>query len=149
MDVTNHQPSARAGAWMRANRAELVERLGRATRRDGRIYPLNGLMLRRESAPTEMGHGMSYLSLCVIAQGSKEVMLGDNRYRYDPAQYLIATAALPIATRVVEASEERRTPSRSSPGERPRPACACTSTQPWSAQSWSRLDMSHRVTSLL
>lgn len=107
MDVTNHQPSAREGAWVQANRAELVERLVRATRRDGRIYPLNGLMLRRESAPTEMGHGMSYLSLCVIAQGSKEVMLGHNRYRYDPAQYLIATAALPIATRVVEASEER------------------------------------------
>jgi len=50
---------------------------------------------------------MSYLSLCVLAQGSKEVMFGDNRYRYDPAQYLIATAALPIATRVVDASEER------------------------------------------
>ena len=107
MDVTNHQPSEREGAWARANREELVERLGRATRRDGRSYPLNGLMLRRESAPTEMGHGMSYLSLCVIAQGSKEVMFGDNRYRYDPAQYLIATAALPIATRVVDASEER------------------------------------------
>jgi len=107
MDVTNHQRSAREGAWAQANREELAERLGQATHRDGRIYPLNGLMLRRESAPTEMGHGMSYLSLCVIAQGSKEVMLGDNRYRYDPAHYLIATAALPIATRVVEASEER------------------------------------------
>ena len=77
MDVTNHQPSEREGAWARANREELVERLGQAVRRDGRIYPLNGLMLRRESAPTEMGHGMSYLSFCVIAQGSKEVMLGD------------------------------------------------------------------------
>jgi AraC-like DNA-binding protein len=107
MEVTNHQPSEREGAWARANREELVERLGRAMRCDGRIYPLNGLMLRRESAPTEMGHGMSYLSFCVIAQGSKEVMFGDNRYRYDPAQYLIATAAVPIATRVVDASDER------------------------------------------
>ena len=32
------------------------------------------------------------LSFCVIAQGSKEVLLGDERYRYDPAHYLIATA---------------------------------------------------------
>jgi AraC-like DNA-binding protein len=43
----------------------------------------------------------------VIAQGSKEILLGDNRYRYDPAHYLIATAALPIASRVAEASPER------------------------------------------
>jgi hypothetical protein len=27
----------------------------------------------------------------VIAQGSKEVLLGDSRYRYDPAHYLLAT----------------------------------------------------------
>jgi AraC-like DNA-binding protein len=106
MDVTNNPPSKRAAQWARSNREELVERLGQALRHDGRIYPLKGLMLRRESAPAEMGHGMSYLSFCVIAQGSKEVVLGDNRYRYDPEQYLIATAALPIATRVVEASEE-------------------------------------------
>jgi AraC-like DNA-binding protein len=43
----------------------------------------------------------------VIAQGSKEVLLGGDRYRYDPAHYLITTAALPIATRITRASEER------------------------------------------
>jgi AraC-like DNA-binding protein len=45
--------------------------------------------------------------LCVIAQGSKELLLGDSLYRYNPAQYLISTAALPIASRVVEATPER------------------------------------------
>jgi AraC-like DNA-binding protein len=64
-------------------------------------------MLRRASAPTEMGHGVSYPSFCVIAQGSKEILLGESRYRYDPARYLITSAALPIATRVIEASPER------------------------------------------
>jgi hypothetical protein len=43
----------------------------------------------------------------VIAQGSKEVLLGENRYPYDPTHYLIATAALPIASRVIDASPER------------------------------------------
>jgi AraC-like DNA-binding protein len=43
----------------------------------------------------------------VIAQGSKEILLGDNRYRYDPAHYLITTAALPITSRITEADEER------------------------------------------
>jgi AraC-like DNA-binding protein len=33
--------------------------------------------------------------------------LGDDRYRYDPAHYLIATATLPVAVQITEASEER------------------------------------------
>jgi AraC-like DNA-binding protein len=43
----------------------------------------------------------------MIAQGSKEVLLGDDRYRYDADHYLVTAAALPTATRVTEASEER------------------------------------------
>jgi AraC-like DNA-binding protein len=43
----------------------------------------------------------------VIAQGSKEVLLGGDCYRYDANRYLITAAALPTATRVTEASEER------------------------------------------
>jgi AraC-like DNA-binding protein len=42
----------------------------------------------------------------VVAQGSKEILLGDRRYRYDPAYYLIVTAELPIASRITEASKE-------------------------------------------
>jgi AraC-like DNA-binding protein len=43
----------------------------------------------------------------VIAQGSKEVFLGDDRYQYDPMHYLLATSELPIVTCVLEASQER------------------------------------------
>jgi AraC-like DNA-binding protein len=43
----------------------------------------------------------------LIAQGSKEILLGDKRYQYDPAHYLISTVALPYATWISEASEER------------------------------------------
>ena len=50
---------------------------------------------------------MSKSALCVIAQGSKEIWLGDDRYRYDPAHYLITTAELPVAGQITEASEER------------------------------------------
>ncbi len=49
---------------------------------------------------------MSFPAFCVIAQGSKEVVLGDRRYRYDPAHYLIATAELPCASRITEASPD-------------------------------------------
>ena len=46
-------------------------------------------------------------AFCVIAQGSKQILLGDSRYQYDDAHYLIATAALPIISRITEASPER------------------------------------------
>jgi AraC-like DNA-binding protein len=107
IDMTNNEHSAREVQQAQASREELVERIARAIRDDGTAEPLAGLRLRRASAPTGLGHGVSFPSFCVIAQGSKELLLGDSRYRYNPAQYLISTAALPIASRVVEASPER------------------------------------------
>ncbi len=106
MDSMNHRQPAREVQRAHASRDELVERIARAVRDDGTAEPLAGLRLRRASAPTELGHGVSFPAVCVIAQGSKEVLLGDHRYRYDPAHYLVATAELPIASRVVEASPE-------------------------------------------
>lgn len=90
-----------------ASRAELARRLARAVTDDGAAEPLAGLRLVRQSLPTPLGHGTSSAALCVIAQGSKEILLGERRYRYDPAHYLITTAELPIATRITEASPER------------------------------------------
>jgi len=107
MDLMNHQQSAREAHRAQASREELVERIARAIRQDGTVEPLQGLHLNRSSSPTELGHGVSYPAFCVIAQGSKEILLGDNRYRYDPVHYLITTAALPVAVRITEASEER------------------------------------------
>ena len=92
---------------LRAGRAELAALIARAVHEDGTVEPLEGLRLRRASAPTEVGHGVTALAFCVIAQGSKEIWLGDRRYRYDPAHYLIATANLPVASRITEASPER------------------------------------------
>ena len=107
MDLMNRPQSESEAHTAQASRDELVERIARAIREDGTVEPLEGLLLRHASSPTELGHGVSYPALCVIAQGSKEILLGDHRYRYDPAHYLITTAALPIASRITEASEER------------------------------------------
>lgn len=92
------------GQQAEASRNELVARIARAMPDAGRGEPLPGLQLVRASAPTPMGHGTSYPSFCVIAQGSKEILLGEQRYRYDPAHYLITTAELPMATRITQAS---------------------------------------------
>ena len=43
----------------------------------------------------------------MIAQGSKEIFLGNERYVYDPGRYLLVTAELPLVGHVLEASRER------------------------------------------
>ena len=90
-----------------ANQAELRERLVRAIPEDGRVEPLEGLTLHRSSRAMEPLHSVSHPSLCIIAQGSKEVHLGDRRYQYDPYHYLLVTAELPLVGQVLEASPER------------------------------------------
>lgn len=85
---------------------ELVRRISRALPRDGRNEPIPGLRLHRASRPTELRHGVYDPSFCVIAQGSKEVLLGQERYRYDPAHYLLATVELPVVSHVTKASPE-------------------------------------------
>jgi AraC-like DNA-binding protein len=107
MDVMNGWQGEREMERVHASRAEFVERLVRLIRHDGSVEPMAGLTLHRASAPTGLAHGVSFPSFCLIAQGSKEVLLGDNRYRYDDAHYLIATVALPYAAQIIEASPER------------------------------------------
>jgi hypothetical protein len=58
------------------------------------------------SSPTQPLHGVIAPAFCVIAQGSKVVLLGDDHYRYDPAHYLLVTAELPVVGQIVEASPE-------------------------------------------
>jgi hypothetical protein len=107
MNVILHQQGERAAQWLQANREELVERMARAIREDGTVEPLPGLYLTRLSSPLEPVHGVTKPSFCVIAQGSKEILLGDSRYRYDPYHYLLATVEIPSISQVLEASKEQ------------------------------------------
>jgi AraC-like DNA-binding protein len=91
----------------KANWEELAERIARAVPRDGSAEPLRGLHLNRASSATGPAYGVAYPSFCVIAQGSKEIHLGEERYRYDPYHYLLATVELPVVIQHVEASREQ------------------------------------------
>lgn len=66
-----------------------------------------GLALYRASSPSHHDATVYEPSLCVTAQGAKEVLLGNETYRYDAAQSLLAAVGLPVASRVVEASPGR------------------------------------------
>ncbi len=107
MDIMNHQQEEREAEWMQANREELVERIARAIRQDGTTQPLQGLHLYRHSFPLEQVYSVVEPSLCVVAQGSKEFLLGDSRYLYDSLHYLLVTVDLPNVGQVLEASKER------------------------------------------
>src|ERR671916_42111 len=107
MDLMNHQQSERETQRAQAGRDELAERVARAVGEDRAVEAPGGLRLLRQSSPTPKEHGVSSPAFCVIAQGSKEVLLGDDCYRYDANHYLITAAALPTATRVTGASVER------------------------------------------
>ncbi|YAG15868.1 AraC family transcriptional regulator CmrA [Nostoc sp. DSM 114161] len=107
MDLMNDPQAKREASRAQANRDELTERISQAIRKDGTIEPLKGLHLNRSSSPWECVHSVSVPALCIIAQGSKEVLLGSDRYQYDPMHYLLATIELPIASQILEASKEQ------------------------------------------
>src|SRR5215211_2152114 len=79
MDLMDRPRSEREAPGARAGRDELVERIARAVREDGAVEAPGGLRLLRASSPTPKDHGVSSPAFCVIAQGSKEVLLGDDR----------------------------------------------------------------------
>ena len=98
-------------------RKELAERIARAVPADGVTEPLPGLRLARASTSRQKMFGVLDPTFCVIAQGSKKIYLGGNPYTYDPYNYLLATAELPVVGWVLEASERHpyfgaATPSR-------------------------------------
>ncbi len=87
-----------------SDRTELAERIDAHISHDGRKEVRPGLYLNRTSQVGEVVYAVAEPSLCVIAQGSKEVFLGNLAFRYDPAHYLVSTMALPISGKVLEAS---------------------------------------------
>lgn len=105
--LINNPQAKREADRAQANREELTERIAQAIRQDGTIEPLKGLHFNRASTPSECVHSISIPAFCVIAQGSKEVLLGSDRYQYDPMHYLLATVELPISSQILEASSEK------------------------------------------
>jgi AraC-like DNA-binding protein len=62
------------------------------------------LTLHRRSAPTEPLHCIYSLGLGVIAQGGKQVLLGDEVINYAPGQSMLTTIDLPVVSHVTQAS---------------------------------------------
>lgn len=88
--------------------AELASAVGRQTPSDGgHNTTIPALTLSRYSSPSDLVAVVYEPSLCVVVQGAKEVVLGDEKFRLDPARYLLVSVELPASARVVEASLRR------------------------------------------
>lgn len=60
--------------------------------------------IRHSRANTELMHGVAQPALCIVAQGSKSVMLGQEVYEYDASRMLVYSVNLPVAGRITRAS---------------------------------------------
>jgi len=88
--------------------AQLIEIIQRHAPGDGsHSCAIPGLCLLHSATPTMPMPVVYEPTLCVIAQGRKQVVLGKQIYTYDPASCLIASVDLPVVGSVIEASPEQ------------------------------------------
>jgi AraC-like DNA-binding protein len=88
-------------------RAELAATIDRLTKVDGaHETTIPRLMLARASQMQHPVHAMYEPAFCVLAQGSKRVLLGNEVYIYDGTRYLVASQNLPVSGQVIDASPE-------------------------------------------
>ncbi|MBX8601292.1 AraC family transcriptional regulator [Pseudomonas cichorii] len=84
----------------------LVDLISRHTPTDGiHPTPIAGVSLVRSGSPTAPMPVVYEPTLCLIAQGRKQVMVGTTSYIYDAAKYLVASVDIPVTGSVIEASE--------------------------------------------
>ncbi len=89
-----------------------LEALGRSIARwtvkgDQLMTAIPGLSLFRQGEPTQPTSYMQEPSICLIAQGVKRILLGEDTYVYDTHHFLITSLDLPTVVEVIKASRER------------------------------------------
>ena len=66
-----------------------------------------GLTLYRRDEPSEPISIMYEPRICVVAQGAKRVLLGDETYVYDAHHFLITSVDMPTFAQIIKASKEK------------------------------------------
>lgn len=90
-----------------AYQAELARLIEQHTPGNGtHATSIPSLFLLRSSDIAYPSFSVHEPGICIIAQGAKVVILGEERYTYGPSSYLVVSLDLPVAAQVTEASEE-------------------------------------------
>jgi len=92
--------------------ANALETLGKSIARwtdksDRIVTAIPGLTLYRRDEPSQPTSIMYEPRICVIAQGAKRVLLGDDTYVYDEQHFLITSVDLPTFVQIIKASREK------------------------------------------
>ncbi len=91
-----------------SNMSKLVEVLTRLTANGQRFETaVDGLSLFCRDTPSDALTGAYWPSVCIIAQGRKQVWLGEQTFVYDSKHFLLSGLHLPVVAQVIEASETK------------------------------------------
>jgi AraC-like DNA-binding protein len=86
-------------------RAELARKIASLMgNEENRITGISGVSLHQRSAPTPPCRTTYHPGIIVVAQGSKQVNLGQNSFIYDAGHYLLTAVDLPIVSWVAQAT---------------------------------------------
>ncbi len=69
--------------------------------------PIAGLTLHRWDNPTPPVSNILDASLCLVAQGKKQVFLGEEAYCYDAKHFLFTAIDLPVISQIIQATPEQ------------------------------------------
>ncbi|MBY3558627.1 AraC family transcriptional regulator [Rhizobium laguerreae] len=87
---------------------EIAAAIARHVSKDGfQATPIERVTLVRSSTVTMPTPNVYRPQLCLVAQGRKEVTLGDRVFRYTPGRYGVVTYDLPAIGHVVEATPDK------------------------------------------
>lgn len=87
--------------------AEIAAIIARHVSKDGfQATPIERVTLVRSSTVTMPMPNVYRPQLCLVAQGCKEVTLGDHVFRYSPGRYGVVTYDLPAIGHVIEATPD-------------------------------------------
>jgi AraC-like DNA-binding protein len=91
-----------------SNNSELTQLIDHYTKQKNQfITDIPGLTLYRCEVASQYISLVLDASLCLIAQGQKQVILGKEIYNYDSNHFLFTAVDLPIISKIVEASVEQ------------------------------------------
>ena len=94
------------------NMGTALEVLGKSIARwtdrgDQLVTAIPGLSLFQRNEPTQPESRMYEPRICLIAQGAKRVLLGDDTYVYGERHFLITSVNLPTVVQIIKASPEK------------------------------------------
>jgi AraC-like DNA-binding protein len=87
---------------------DLAALVGQYTDQDGiAATAIPRVSLIRTSRPSAPIHALQEPALCIVAQGRKQVILGDQVHFYGGAKFLVVSVDVPVVGQVVEATPEQ------------------------------------------